>query len=130
MMKHVTTPERFAGFFNAKVPGAYRQITAEDVRDMTTCGLIGRYGEYLKLDIETVRAVLQYEQLRQNRQTRADIRDSDGSIHCRGCGAALSKPDGRRGRPSEYCDDCEPFRGRERYRKWQAKMRAVVAGAA
>ena len=122
MMKHITTPERFADYFNAKVPGAYRQITTEDVRDMTSCGLIGKYGEYLKLDIETVRAVLQYEQLRNNRQKRADIKDSDGSIQCRNCGAALVRPDGRPGRPREYCAACEPSRGRERYRKWRSRQ--------
>jgi len=34
---------------------------------MTTCGLIRCYGYYMQLDFETVRAILQYEQLRQNR---------------------------------------------------------------
>ena len=122
----VLRPNRFAEWFNRVAPGAYRQITAEDVQDMTQCGLIGRYGEYMQLDIETVRAVLQYEQLRQNRQKRADIRDSDGSIHCRRCSVVLAKPDGRRGRPREYCRDCETSRSTMRDRKRRRKMRVAM----
>ena len=125
MMKHITTPDRFADWFNAKAPGAYRQVTTEDIRDMTSCGLIGKYSGYFQLDIETVRAVLQYEQLRQNRQTRADIRDSDGSIHCRRCGVVLVRPEGKRGRPREYCVRCEASRVKERIRKWQWKMKTT-----
>ena len=117
-MMWIRTLGKFADWFNAKVPGAYREVTTEDVRDMTACGLIGKYGEYPKLDIETVRGVLQYEQLRRNRQNRADIRGSDGSIHCRSCGVVVAKLKAKRGRPREYCADCEPLRGRERYRKW------------
>jgi len=48
-MQLITNPQKFADLFNAKVPGAYRQVSADDIRDMTTCGLIARYGEYLKL---------------------------------------------------------------------------------
>ncbi|MBA7599411.1 hypothetical protein ES703_06444 [subsurface metagenome] len=59
--------ERFAAQFNAKLPGAYRQITAQDVRAMTDCGLIRRYGYYIHSDLETVRAVLQYEQILEKR---------------------------------------------------------------
>ena len=126
MRRPVLRPNRFAEWFNRVAPGAYRQITAEDVQDMTQCGLIGRYGEYMQLDIEIVRAVLQYEQLRHNRQKRADIRDSDGSVHCRRCGVALARPKAKRGRPSEYCRDCEPFRGRERNRKWRSKHDVIA----
>lgn len=61
MRRPALRPNRFAVWFNRVVPGAYRQITAEDVLDMTQCGLIGRYGEYMQLDIEIVRGVLQYE---------------------------------------------------------------------
>jgi len=125
-MRLIVRPEDFAEWFNKAIPGAYRQITAEDVRDMTTCGLIGRYGYYMQPDIETVRAILQYEQLRQNRQKRADIRDDDGVIHCRLCGVVLARPKAKRGRPNEFCDKCQPFRGRERYRKWRKKMQAAM----
>ena len=85
-MRLIVKPEGFAAWFTRVMPGAYRQVSADDIRDMTACGLIGRYDCYIQLDIETVRAILQYEQLRQNRQKRADIRDSDGSIQCRRCG--------------------------------------------
>jgi hypothetical protein len=121
-MRLIVRPEDFAEWFNKAIPGAFRSIAAQDVRDMTTCGLIGKYGYYMQLDIETVRAILQYEQLRQNRQKRDEIRNDDGVIHCRKCGVVLAKPDGRKGRPHEYCPDCEVFRGRERYRKWRSKQ--------
>ena len=121
-MRLIVRPEDFAEWFAKTIlEGAYRSITAQDVRDMTTCGLIGRYGYYMQLDIETVRAILQYEQLRENRQKRDEIRDKNSSIHCRRCGVALAKPKAKRGRPVEYCPDCEPFRGRERNRKWRSK---------
>jgi len=123
--RRVLRPDRFAEWFNRVVPGAYRQITVQDVQDMTESGLIGRYGEYMQLDVETVRAILQYEQLRQNRQNRGDIRDSDGSIHCRRCGVVLDKPRAKRGRPREYCTDCESSRATRRYQKWRRKMKAA-----
>ncbi|MBN2185937.1 MAG: hypothetical protein JW732_00575 [Dehalococcoidia bacterium] len=63
MTQLITSPEKFAVLFNAKMPGAYGQVTADNIREMTTCGLIGRYGYFIHLDIETVRAILQYEQL-------------------------------------------------------------------
>lgn len=125
MAQLTTRPDKFAAEVNAKLPGAHRQITVDDVRDMVACDLIGKFNWFLTLDIEIVRAVLQYEQLRQNRQERADIRDSDGSIHCRSCGAVLVKPDGRRGRPHEYCPGCESSRATRRYQKWRGKMKAA-----
>ena len=119
----ILSPDKFAEWFSAMVPGAYRTITAQDVRDMTNCGLIGRYGLYYHSDLPTVRAILQYEQLRQNRRKRDEIRDANGAIHCRRCGALLtSRQDLKKGRPKEYCADCEPLRGRDRYRKWREKQ--------
>jgi hypothetical protein len=50
-MQLITSPEKFADFFNAKVPGAHRQITVDDVRDMVTCGLIGKFSCFLDLDL-------------------------------------------------------------------------------
>jgi len=126
MAQLTTRPDKFAAEVNAKLPGAYRQITADDIRDMTTCGLIGRYGYYMHIEIETVRAILQYEQLRENRQKRDEIRDDNGVIHCRGCGVVLASPKAGRGRPNEYSDKCQPFRGRERQRKWRRKSLARV----
>lgn len=125
-MRLIIKPEDFVAWFNKAIPGAYRSIDVEDVRDMTTCGLIGKYGYYIQLDVETVRAILQYEQLRENRQKRDEIRDSDGSIHCRRCGVVLTKPKTKRGRPVEYCSDCEPFRGRERYSRWRSRIKAAI----
>ena len=121
-MRLIIKPEDFVTWLAKAIPGAYRSITAQDVCDMTACGLIGKYGYYIHLDIEAVRAILQYEQLRQNRQTKNEIRDDDGVIHCRRCGVVLTKPKTKRGRPVEYCSDCEPFRGRERNRKWRSKQ--------
>ena len=125
-MQLITNPQKFADLFNAKVPGAYRQISTDDVKDMTNCGLIGKYGYYMQLDIETVRAILQYEQLRQNRQKRDEIRDDDGVIHCRRCGVVLERTKVKRGRPNEFCDKCQPFRGRDRYLKWRSKQDAIA----
>ena len=121
----ITNPEKFAAEVNARLLGAHRQITVDDVRDMTTCGLIGKYGFYGHLELEMVRCVLLYEQLQQNRQKKDEIRDKNGSIHCRGCGVALDKPGGKRGRPREYCTDCESSRATMRYQKWWRKMKAV-----
>jgi hypothetical protein len=123
-MKIIVKSEDFAEWFNKAIPGAYRSITAQDVRDMTTCGLIGCYGYYMQLDLETVRAILQYEQLRQNRQKRNEIRDDDGVIHCQRCGAVLDRPKGK-GRPREYCTACESSRSTMRNRKWRSKMKAA-----
>ncbi len=125
-MRLIVKPEGSAAWFTGVMPGAYRQGSADDIRDMTACGLIGRYDCHIQLDIETIRAILQYEQLRQNRQKKSEIRDSDGSIHCRRWGVVLAKPDGKRGRPNEYCPDCEPLRGRERHRKWRSRQSAIA----
>jgi len=124
-MRLIVKPEDFVAWFNKAIPGAYRSIDVEDVRDMTTCGLIGRYGYYIQLDIETVRAILQYEQLHQNRQKRDEIKDDDGGIHCRRCGVVLAKPEGKKGRPREYCPACGSLRSTMRGRKWRRKMKAA-----
>lgn len=124
-MRLIIKPEDFVAWFNKAIPGAYRSIDVEDVRDMTTCGLIGKYGYYGNLDLEMVRCILQYEQLRENRQKRDELRDSEGIMHCRRCGVALSKPDGKCGRPREYCPACESSRTTVRGRKWRRKMKAA-----
>jgi len=122
----ITSPEKFADEVNAKLLGAHRQITADDVRDMTTCGLIGKYGYYGNLDLEMVRCILLYERLKQARQKRDEIRGEDGVIHCRRCGVALAKSEGKKGRPKEYCPACESSRSTTRGRKWRRKMKAVM----
>lgn len=125
MRRLIVRAEQFVEWFNRVVLGAYREITVEDVEDMVACGLIKRYGFYDDTDLQTVIGILNYEQLRENRQKRDEIKDDDGVIHCRRCGVALDRPNGKRGRPREYCPDCEHLRGRERYRKWRS--RRVVA---
>jgi hypothetical protein len=118
----ISSPKAFAECFNAKIPDACRKITSDDVRLMRECKLIGRHNYYIRQDLETVRAVLQYEQLRQNRQKKDEIKDAEGGIHCRRCGKLLTtKQSGKKGRHREYCSGCEPFRVRERNRKWRRK---------
>jgi len=57
-------PARFAAKFRATVPAAYRTITANDIRQMAHCGLIGHHGFFERADLETVRGILRYEWLR------------------------------------------------------------------
>lgn len=66
MQSTITSPKRFADWFNQTVPGAQRKISAEDVRLMTKLGLIGRCKYYLRSDIQTVIGILKFEQFRQN----------------------------------------------------------------
>lgn len=125
-MRLIVKPEEFAVWFNRVMPGDPRQITDDDVQDMTSCGPIGKYGFYGNLGLEMVRAILQYEQLHQNRQKRDEIRYDDGVVRCRRCGVVLAKSDGKRGRPREYCTDCESSRATMRGRKWRRKMKAAM----
>lgn len=126
MQQIIASPDKFSTLFNAVVPGAYRSITAQDIRDMTECGLIGRYKYYGRQDIETVRAILLYEQIRNERSEKACLKDAPRT--CKRCGEPLpSQPDSSRGRPSEYCVNCEPFRGGERNRKWRDRQISVLS---
>ena len=61
---YITSPKKFAALFNEKYVGANRKITAEDVICMTVCKIICRHGYYLRDDLEIVRGVLEYEQMR------------------------------------------------------------------
>ena len=115
----IVSPDKFALWFNAVVP-AYRDITVQDVRDLTKCGLIWRYKYYGLQDIETVRAILQYEQLRDERSQK-----EDATRKCKRCGQVLPIQTNRtRGRLHEYCNSCEKFRSKERQEKW--RMRQVI----
>jgi len=122
-----TSPDRFAKDFNELVPGAYRRITSDDVRDMTDCGLIGKYYFYGHDAIETVRAILRYEELRQKRIEKQPS-DSISDIRtCRLCGTILPiEPKGKYGRPKEYCASCEPVRTKKRYQKWRDRKRIMM----
>jgi hypothetical protein len=118
----ITSPEAFAEWFKSKVPGAYRAITSRDIWVMTECGLIGRYGCYGRQDLETVREVLQYEQLWQIRIQEQITKDKSKPQKCKRCGQPLTyQHEVKKGRQREYCQQCEPFRGRERNRKWFKK---------
>jgi len=116
----ILSPDKFTEWFNSVVPGAYRKLTAEDARDMAECKLIGKYGYYSYNDLEVVRAVLQYEQFQNERSQKEDkVR------LCKRCGRPLPENGNGRGRPREYCSECDIFRGRERYKKWHSKMLMV-----
>jgi len=124
-MPLVTNPDRFATLFNIKHPSAYRPITADDVKDMTTCELIGLYGYYhLSQDGKTVMGILQYEQMREKRSAKVTIKDKPESPKCKMCRKTLPlQPEDQKGRPREYCSSCEPFRNKERYRALREKKR-------
>ena len=129
MRSTVNNPKMFAAEFNQKIPHAHRKVDAGDIQLMTDCGLIARYGHYLRDDLQTVMAVLKYEHLQQNRLKRDAIRDSDGAIHCRLCGVLLeAERNGLRGRPKEYCQNCEASRSKDRQRKWRKKKQVVHVG--
>ena len=122
-----TSPNKFAEEFNQTVPGAYRRITPDDVRDMHDCGLIGKYYYFGQNDIETVRAILRYEELRRQRIEKQPS-DSISDIRtCRLCGITLpAEPIGKYGRPKEYCASCEPVRAKKRYQKWRGRKKMVL----
>lgn len=122
----ITSPEKFAARFNALVPGAYRRITVQDIRDMTECGLIGQHRWYNRSDLETVRRVLRYEELREKRIEKYEAKAISDVPRCKMCGEPLShQPEGKKGRPKEYCASCEPSRVRLRHKKWRRKRQAV-----
>jgi hypothetical protein len=123
---YTASPERFAEYFNKRMPGAYRQIGAQDVRDMTECGLVKRYGSYGNTDIQIVIGVLNYEQLLEKRKQKAIRLEQSQPHHCRLCGEPLpTEPEGKKGRPREYCDACESKRAKDRNRTWRKRRLAV-----
>jgi len=70
----VAEPAKFAAKFNARVPGAHRPVSDDDIREMALCGLVGRRGFFERSDIETVRGVLRYEKMRLDAVGRAEER--------------------------------------------------------
>ncbi len=110
--------ENFTALFNQKFPGVYRPITVEDVNDMTKCGLIGRYDLYLRGDLEIIRGILEYEQLRGNRLVPPTLEDIQEPPKCKKCNKSLPvESEVKIGRPRRYCLECEPLRNRDRQRK-------------
>ena len=119
-----TSPEEFAALFNEKYPGACRQITAQGVREMTTCGLIGRHYGYIRDDLETIRGILEYEQLRENRPLPPTSEEKQEPPSCKKCNQPLPvEPEGKIGRPRRYCLACQLLRNRNRQRKFRDKRR-------
>lgn len=107
--------------------GAYRQITAADVRLLTECSLIGRYRYYGHIDLQTVRCILRYEELREKRIQKQERGAAMEPLRCKICGEPLPiQPEGKMGRPREYCPQCEASRSKERNRKWRTKRRALA----
>ena len=128
MNQLITSSEKFAMYFNRKVPGAYRHITNKDVRLLTDCGLLRRHNYYSRSDLETVRAILQYEQRRERILQKPPVDEKIESPVCKLCGEPLPpKPMGRKGRPREYCVNCEPLRARDRNVRWRKRRQAALS---
>ena len=127
MRRFIVRAEDFANLFNAKVPGAYRQVTADDIRLLTQFGLIGRYNFYdTTYDVQTIIGILNYERLTQQRTRKGVQEASPEPAQCKSCGQALpTEPEGKKGRPREYCTDCESSRVTTRYQKWRRNMKAA-----
>jgi hypothetical protein len=104
----VADPLRFAARINSAVPGASRPVTADDIRELTDCGLIGKRGFFERADLETVRGILLYEQTRaaRTRGTRdiGEATEQDGRnaglgaepVGAVACRSAASWEDGQR----------------------------------
>jgi hypothetical protein len=123
----ITSPDRFAEWFKYEVPGAYREITAQDIRVMNGCGLIGRYGFYGRQDLETIRGILQYEQMRAKIIEKTETKSIDAVRCCKNCGQPLSDIQPiKKGRHKEYCPLCESSRSKERYRKWRRERQVYL----
>jgi hypothetical protein len=122
-----SNPKHFAEWFNDKFSNACQKIDADDICVMTECKLIGRYGFYTRQDMETIRAVLQYEQMRQHRPSQQENQSDIPT--CKLCGRRLPKnQEGKAGRHKEYCPDCESCRYRERQEKFRHRNRNGIHG--
>jgi hypothetical protein len=123
----IVSPQKFAAWFNRSVPGAYRQITVEDAQLMSQCGLIGRCQYYGQSDFRTVIGILRYEQLREKRINKLEAQLIFDVPRCKRCGEPLPpQPEDKKGRPREYCSECESSRSKDRYHKWRRKKQAVL----
>ena len=127
MESMTSNPNRFAAWFNMTYQGAHRRITTEDVEDMTTCGLIGRYRYYsTSQDGEIIRGILQYEQIRETRSTQKATEDKLEPPKCKMCGKTLPpQSEVKKGRPRQYCPSCQSSRATERYRRWRKRKRRL-----
>ena len=122
----ITSPKKFAALFNEKYVGANRRVTVEDVICMTSCKLIGRHDYYLRDDLEIVRGVLEYEQLRERQPAQEYSEDKSGSRKCKICGQTLLyEPESKAGRPKEYCSECQTVRSKERKKKSRRRNKGL-----
>ena len=122
-MISVVEAQQFAGLFNEKVVGAYRQVTTYDILLMARVGLIGQYDRLFSWEIETVRRILRYEQLRDKQPEPPTLSGNAPEPQvCRLCKQHLAtRKEGKRGRPQLYCDACVIERARQRNREWRAR---------
>ena len=83
--------------------------------DMTTSRLIGHYRYYSKaLDGETIRALLEYEQLREKRSQQKSAEDKLEPPKCRMCRQPLSpESESKTGRPKEVTKNNNIDTGKE-----------------
>lgn len=117
-----TKTDIFVDLFNSTIPGA-EPITKNDVLDLRDCGLVAKYGYYSDSDLETVRAILQFERLRPKRQKVKALDLEPNTRKCNMCGDVIVIQAGKIGRPKEYCDKCAPFRSNYRYKKWAKRQK-------
>ncbi len=122
----ITNPETFAEWFKERCPGAYRQVTSQDIRDLTACGLIHRYGHYSREeDGKTILAIMQYEQMRDNRPKEQT--ELKGPPICKMCGKPLTpNSDVKPGRHKEYCPDCDRKRNSDRQNRVRRRRRQLI----
>ena len=124
----ITSPRKFASLFNEKYIGANRRVTVEDIICMTSCKLIGRHDYYLRDDLEIVRGILEYEQIRERNAAQRFTDNKFEPRKCKMCDQPLPpQMEGKRGRPIQYCQGCQPHRVTERYRKWQKRKALQVS---
>ncbi len=83
----INNTEAFIDFFKMKFPDMCRKLTVDNVRLMTECSLIGRYKYYLRQDLEIVRRILHFEELREHRSAQQDKEKK--SPCCKSCGQPL-----------------------------------------
>ena len=129
MESMTSNPNRFATSFNVTHPDACRRITIEDVEELKLCELIHRYGFYsTSQDGKTIMNILRYEQLREKRLEQEFSEDQPDLPKCKICGQPLPiEPEGKGGRPKEYCSRCEPFRSKERQKSRRQRRKHYKA---
>ncbi|MFC1982972.1 hypothetical protein ACFLV5_04250 [Chloroflexota bacterium] len=106
-------------------PGAPRNITIGDVENLKECELIHRYGFYsTSQDGKTILGILKYEKMRERKSDQKSTGYKSRPPKCKMCGQSIpEEPEGKGGRPKEYCHQCSPLRGKERQKKLRQQHR-------